>query len=129
MIIAAEGRDFLMHARIGVMRALHRNIERAFNPDHKETHWGKRKLEEGSVSGIRQVGGSSHRQCIMRGHRARRARWTWGIWRLRNSASTSLRNCLISSMDHDAYISWAGLSSEALGIVPKTGICFNPKSI
>jgi hypothetical protein len=37
-----EGRDFLMHARIGVM---HRNVERVFNPDRKETHWGKRKLK------------------------------------------------------------------------------------
>jgi len=27
LIGAAEGRDFLMHARIGVMRALNRNVE------------------------------------------------------------------------------------------------------
>jgi hypothetical protein len=33
-----------MFARIGVMRALNRHVERAFNPDRKETHWGKRKL-------------------------------------------------------------------------------------
>jgi hypothetical protein len=39
----AEGRDFLMHARIGMMRALHRNVEHVFNPDR--THWGKRKLK------------------------------------------------------------------------------------
>jgi hypothetical protein len=45
LIKAAEGRDFLMHARIGVMRALHRNVERVFNPDRKDTHWGKRKLK------------------------------------------------------------------------------------
>jgi hypothetical protein len=32
-------------ARIGVMRALNRNVERVFNPDNKDTHWGKRKLE------------------------------------------------------------------------------------
>jgi hypothetical protein len=46
LIRAAEGRDFLMHARIGVMRALHRNVERMFNPDRKETYWGKRKLKK-----------------------------------------------------------------------------------
>jgi hypothetical protein len=45
LIRAAEGRDFLMHARIGIMRALRRNVERVFNPDSKETLWGKRKLK------------------------------------------------------------------------------------
>jgi hypothetical protein len=44
LIGAAEGRDFLMHARIGVLRALNRHIERTFNATHKDTHWGKRKL-------------------------------------------------------------------------------------
>ena len=33
-----------MFARIGVMRALNRNAVREFNPDRKDTHWGKRKL-------------------------------------------------------------------------------------
>jgi hypothetical protein len=33
-----------MHARIGVLRAIHRNVEREFNPNRKDTHWGKRKL-------------------------------------------------------------------------------------
>jgi hypothetical protein len=42
---AAEGHDFLMHARIGMLRALNRHVERVFNSDHKETHWGKRKLK------------------------------------------------------------------------------------
>jgi hypothetical protein len=40
LIMAAEGRGPIMHARIGVLRALHRNVERVFNPDRKETHWG-----------------------------------------------------------------------------------------
>jgi hypothetical protein len=44
LIMAAENRGPLMHARIGVMRALNRNVERTFNPDRKDTHWGKRKL-------------------------------------------------------------------------------------
>ena len=34
-----------MMARIGVMRALNRHIERVFDPDRKEAHWGKRKLK------------------------------------------------------------------------------------
>ena len=33
-----------MFARIGVMRALNRHVERVFNPDRKDTRWGKRKL-------------------------------------------------------------------------------------
>jgi hypothetical protein len=40
----AEGRDFLMHARIGMLRALNRHVERVFDPSRKETHWGRRKL-------------------------------------------------------------------------------------
>ena len=32
-------------ARIGIMRALNRNVERVFNPDRKDKHWGKRKLK------------------------------------------------------------------------------------
>jgi hypothetical protein len=33
-----------MFARIGVMKALNRHVVRTFNPDRKDTHWGKRKL-------------------------------------------------------------------------------------
>lgn len=44
LIGAAEGRDFLLHARIGVMRALSRHDVPVFNSSRKETHWGKRKL-------------------------------------------------------------------------------------
>jgi hypothetical protein len=40
---AAEGRDFLMHARI--MRALNRNVEREFDSSRKDPHWGRRKLK------------------------------------------------------------------------------------
>jgi len=35
-----------MFARIGVMKALNRDVERVFNPDRKDTHWGKRRLRE-----------------------------------------------------------------------------------
>jgi hypothetical protein len=44
LIGAAEGRDFVMHARIGVLRALNRNIERTLT-DRKEMHWGRGKLK------------------------------------------------------------------------------------
>jgi hypothetical protein len=32
-------------ARIATLRAIHRNEARVFNPDRKDTHWGKRKLK------------------------------------------------------------------------------------
>ena len=35
-IVATRGGP-TMHARIGVLRALHRDVERMFNPDRKET--------------------------------------------------------------------------------------------
>jgi hypothetical protein len=44
LIGAAEGRDFMMHARIGVLRALNRNIERPLT-DRKEMNWGRTKLK------------------------------------------------------------------------------------
>jgi hypothetical protein len=34
----------VMFARIGIMRALNRHVERVFNPDRKDHHWGRRKL-------------------------------------------------------------------------------------
>ena len=43
LILAAGGRGPVMHARIDILRALHRNIARAFNPDRKGI--GKRKLK------------------------------------------------------------------------------------
>jgi hypothetical protein len=43
LIMAAEDRGPMMHSRIGVLRALNRHVERVFNPDLKEKHWGKRK--------------------------------------------------------------------------------------
>lgn len=44
VIMAAEGRGPLMHARIGMLRALNRNVERVFNPDRKEPKWTRAKL-------------------------------------------------------------------------------------
>jgi len=36
-----------MFARIGMLWALNRHAERAFNPSRKEKHWGRRKLKRG----------------------------------------------------------------------------------
>jgi hypothetical protein len=43
MLVARSGPT--MMARIGVMKALNHHVERVFNPDRKDTHWGKRKLK------------------------------------------------------------------------------------
>ena len=34
-----------MFARIGVIRALNRSVERVFDPTRKEHHWGRSKLK------------------------------------------------------------------------------------
>jgi hypothetical protein len=44
LLMAAEDRGPMMHARIGMLRALNRHVERVFDPSRKDTHWGKRKL-------------------------------------------------------------------------------------
>jgi hypothetical protein len=44
LIMAAEGRGPMMHSRIGVLRALNRDVEGVFT-DRKDLHWGKRKLK------------------------------------------------------------------------------------
>jgi hypothetical protein len=45
LILVAERDGPAMFARIGMMRALNRHVERVFNPDRKDPHWGKRKLK------------------------------------------------------------------------------------
>jgi hypothetical protein len=44
LILVAEFNGPTMFARIGIMRALNRHVERVFNTSRKETHWGRRKL-------------------------------------------------------------------------------------
>ena len=44
MALKALSKGPTMFARIGVMRALNRHVERVFNPDRKDHHWGRRKL-------------------------------------------------------------------------------------
>jgi hypothetical protein len=45
LMLVAELGGPTMFARIGVMRALNRNVERTFDSTRKDTHWGKRKLK------------------------------------------------------------------------------------
>ena len=49
LIKAAEGSPgspaWLIFARMFMLRALNHSVERVFNSDRKETHWGKRKLK------------------------------------------------------------------------------------
>jgi hypothetical protein len=42
---AEVGGGWLMLARIGLMRALNRHVERVFDPSRKDHHWGRRKLK------------------------------------------------------------------------------------
>ena len=44
LILAATLGGPTMFARIGVKRELSRHVERVFNPDRKDHHWGRRKL-------------------------------------------------------------------------------------
>ena len=44
LVLVAERDGPTMFARIGVMRALNRHVERVFNPERKDHHWGRRKL-------------------------------------------------------------------------------------
>jgi hypothetical protein len=45
LILVAETNGPTMFARIGIMQALNRHIERVFDPTRKEHHWGRRKLK------------------------------------------------------------------------------------
>ena len=44
LIDAAEDRAPMLFAKMGVHRAVNRNVEQTFNPDRKDPHWGRRKL-------------------------------------------------------------------------------------
>jgi cob(I)alamin adenosyltransferase len=45
LLLVVEHGGPTMFARIGIMRALNRNVERTFNSSREDTHWGKRKLK------------------------------------------------------------------------------------
>jgi hypothetical protein len=44
LLLVVEHDGPTMFAPIGVMRALNRHVERAFDPSRKDRHWGRRKL-------------------------------------------------------------------------------------
>jgi hypothetical protein len=44
LLLVSRGGPTMM-ARIAVMKALNRHIERVFNSDRKDRHWGKHKLK------------------------------------------------------------------------------------
>jgi hypothetical protein len=44
LLLVAEHDGPTMFARLGVMRALNRHVERVFDPSREDTHWGRRKL-------------------------------------------------------------------------------------
>jgi hypothetical protein len=44
LLLVAEHEVPAMFARIGVMKALNRHVERVFDPSRKDKHWGRRKL-------------------------------------------------------------------------------------
>jgi hypothetical protein len=44
LMLVAELGGPTMFARIGVMRALNRHVERVFDPSRNDHHWGRRKL-------------------------------------------------------------------------------------
>jgi hypothetical protein len=46
LMLCSRGGDPMM-AKIGFMKALHRDVEREFKSDRKETRRGKRKLKRG----------------------------------------------------------------------------------
>jgi hypothetical protein len=44
LLLVVELNGPTMMARIGMLRALNRHVQREFNPSRKDTHWGRRKL-------------------------------------------------------------------------------------
>lgn len=45
LIMAAEGQGPLLHARVGMLRAINHGAERVFRTDRKDAHWGRQKLK------------------------------------------------------------------------------------
>jgi hypothetical protein len=45
LIDAAEDRGPMLFAKMGIFRAVNRNLERTVNPSRKDPHWGRRKLK------------------------------------------------------------------------------------
>jgi len=44
LIDAAEDRGPMLFAKMGIQRAVNRDVEREFNPSRKDPHWGRPRL-------------------------------------------------------------------------------------
>jgi hypothetical protein len=62
LLLVAEHDGPAMFARIGVIRALNRHVERVFNPSRKEPHWGRRKLARDLTFPHAIIGMSSYKR-------------------------------------------------------------------
>jgi hypothetical protein len=62
LILVATHGGPTMFARIGILRALNRHVERVFNPDRKDTNWTKRKLKRDQVPRGKYIGERSIRR-------------------------------------------------------------------
>jgi hypothetical protein len=49
LLLVAEIDGPPMFARIGIMRAINRHVERVFDSSRKDKHWGKRKLKGDTI--------------------------------------------------------------------------------
>jgi hypothetical protein len=45
LLLVVDHNGPTMFARIGIMKALNRHVERGFDASRKEKHWGKQKLK------------------------------------------------------------------------------------
>ena len=50
LLLVVELNGPTMMARIGMLRALNRNVEREFDSSRKDTHWGEGQAEEGRMT-------------------------------------------------------------------------------
>jgi hypothetical protein len=53
LLLVAEHDGPTMFARIGVMRALNRHVERVLDTSRKDNHWGKRKFADRGLNTAR----------------------------------------------------------------------------
>jgi hypothetical protein len=64
LILVATSGGATMFARIGIMRALNRNVERVFNPDRKDHHWGAPEAKERPMTARRRLPRRSHSERV-----------------------------------------------------------------
>jgi hypothetical protein len=55
LLLVAEHDGPPMFARVDVMRAINRHVERVFDPSRKDKHWVKREIKEGSMTDGRHL--------------------------------------------------------------------------